>query len=137
MRNRFSLVAVMLLLLLGAGACVKGEPTLGGVVVNDRVASEAFTQLKQIDLGLNVAIDAMWSMRVVNLITSEEYAKFDALAVKTNTAVRTARDAVLKYLEYKSLGVQPSGFQSYLTMAAQAYEDVKILKAFYESGGRS
>ena len=135
MKRNLSRAAVVLLACVLFVACVKGQPTdgPGGPVVRDATANTALTALKQIDIDLNIAIDIVWSLRTVGVVTKEEYGEFDVAAVKTNAGVRTARDAVWLYLDQRAAGAVVSGFQGLVTLAENAYAEIETLKTTYEA----
>lgn len=133
-KNDFLIAGVAFILCIGllTGACVTGTPQIDGTPVSDTIARETLVALKQIDLDLSGAIDITWEFRKAQLISREDWVKFDRLAVKTNAAVRTARDAVFQYLKYKQLGLEAGDPAGYLALAQAAYSEVRELKDVYE-----
>jgi len=123
---------VAVLMLLTTLGCVSGKARVDGTVVNDTFAAEAFVQLKQMDITMGVAVDTVFQLTKVGLVSKEEYMRFDKLAVRANAAVRTARDAVLKYVEYRSQGLPANDFNVYVALALSAVEDVQDLRALYD-----
>jgi len=134
----FLVICCALACLIGVASegCVTGNPTIDGTSVSDTIARETLVGLRQIDLDLNSAIDITWELRKAKLISRGDWIQFDKLAVKTNAAVTTARDAVFKYLQYKRLGLEAGDLNGYLILAAAAYEDVRELKDTYEARRR-
>lgn len=123
-------VAVMLVLLLAG--CAIGSPNVGSQPVTDHAAAATLVELKRVEVGLTIAADIVWGLRLTDVIDSDEYLQFDELAVKVLAAGETARDAVLLYLNARERGAEAVGYEAKVALVLSLYVELEALKVIYE-----